>query len=184
MYLRHKIIFWMAIGASLATGISGLAAGRLIIAIPYAFLNPLLLWIIPSFFKTPEIKNRLEILGSIILLTSIPGSVYFHPRGIQYDVIDHFLSGFLGFIMLATILSLKLKNKKSIFMLSFIGMAVGGLGFEGFQKLSDLILGTKLFFDAAQPIAVDFAIDIIMDIVGAAVGFFYAAKIDHFFKIV
>lgn len=171
--LRHSPIFWVAISVSLITGIYGVITARGVVAIPYAFINPLVLFLITSWKKFEPIKRHLEVLGGLIVFLNIPGSVYLHGLGIQYDIVLHFFVSFVSLQAVYLILPLLLNNPKIPRTTAAIVTVVGGLAFEGIQKLSDLLFGTNLFFDVAQSSRMDFVIDVLTNILGTTVGVVY-----------
>ena len=67
-------------------------------------------------------------------------------------------------------------SKKILLLTAFIVIAIGGVAFEGFQKLTDVIFGTHLFFDVVQPIGEDFKTDLLMNLIGAVAGFLYLKR--------
>lgn len=170
---KHSPIFWIALAASLITGIYGFTAGMGTIAIPYILLNPLVFFWITSWEKFAPIKRSLEVLGALIIFLNIPGSVYLHQLGIQYDIILHFFVSFVIFQVAYLILPILLNDPRMPRTTAAYITIIGGLAFEGAQKLSDTLFGTQLFFDVAQPITLDFALDILTDILGTVVGVIY-----------
>lgn len=187
-------LFIFALIASFITGIYGLAIGDLAIGIPYLLIDPAILIAFGSLRKIKSVakitsvewQNTIRILGSAILLLNIPGSVYLHSTGLQYDVILHFLSMLLVYIGVVLIYPVifyhftnRLPGHEHHIIAAFIISIVIGFAAEGFQKLIDVIFGTHLFSDVSQPIVVDFLIDILMDVLGAIVGVFYILRHQH-----
>lgn len=171
--LRHRPIFWVAIAASLITGFYGLVTEQMVLFIPYGIINPLLLILVTSLSWLKPIKKDLDIIGALIIFLNIPGSVYLHKIGIQYDIFLHFFVSFLAFWSVYLILNLIVKPKKFARLIAVLITIFGGLAFEGVQKLSDVLFHTQLFFDVVQPIELDFMLDLIMDVLGAVMGAVY-----------
>ncbi len=159
-----------AVLLSLLTGFYGWLTNQPAIAVPYGIINPLILLAISWLAQKTSHRQSVETLAAAILLINIPGSVYLHKIGIQYDVPLHFLVSFWSFEILALFLKDFFPNSRFVYSTAFALIIVGGLGFEGLQKSSDLIFNTQLFFDAAQPISLDFTVDLIMDTLGGLAG--------------
>lgn len=167
MFPKRKLIFWLAIVISIIVGLYGLLTNRMVIFIPYAVINPILFAAITSLKIFENIRGKLERLGAVIIFINIPGSLYLHDLGIQYDVPLHFAVGFIIFSALNYMMPLLLNNQSWNPVANVFLVIIAGLIFEGIQKSSDTLFGTKLFFDASQPIGLDFAIDITMNTLGA-----------------
>ena len=167
---RHSPIFWVALFSSLATGIYGFITNQEVLAIPYTFINPSLLFLITSLKKFESVKRRLEILAALVIFLNIPGSVYLHRIGFQYDIILHFFVSFAAFQTAYLILPLLLKKPYVPRTTAALITIAGGFIFEGVQKLSDTLFSTALFFDIAQSTQLDFIIDILVNILGVLVG--------------
>lgn len=166
--MRHSKVFWVALISCLITGIIGLAEKRPVIYISYLLIDPILFYSLTSLKILRPVRKRAEKIGALILFLNIPGSLYLHNLGIQYDVPLHFFIGMLGLQAAALILPFISKIKFS--KLAMIGMVfLGGLIFEGVQNLSDILFGTNLATDMTQSKPFDFLIDILMNTLGAAV---------------
>lgn len=184
-------LFPLTIILSVAGGIFGLITNQMVIFISYALINPAVMIAFASLRKIKFVENitlpswqeKIKSLGAITVLIDLPGSLYLHRIGIQYDIPLHIANSFLVFLAFALIYpvifySIKnaLPSKKTILLTAIISIAIGGLAFEGFQKLTDIIFGTHLFFDAVQPISEDFKTDLLMDLIGTAAGFLYIKR--------
>ncbi len=182
------IIFLLAI-SSITAIISLIIEGDMtIVFYSYGIVVPLLI-LVPNlvyrFHKaTSNILGRkgiwfINLFMLTILLVNIPGSLYFHSAGIQYDRIIHFSAGLLIFllvVMLRVLLlskSKRLRAKTQILTTSFIGVFVALFVWEGYQYSIDQIFGSKLFFDAAQSIYVDVTEDILYGLGGMIIALVY-----------
>ncbi|MEK7590107.1 MAG: hypothetical protein AAB454_00140 [Patescibacteria group bacterium] len=188
--MLHKL-FPLTIILSVAGGIFGLITNQMVIFIPYALINPSLMIAFASLRKIKFIENitlpswqeKIKLLGIITVLINLPGSLYLHRIGIQYDIPLHIANSFLVFLAFALIYPIifyatkqRIPSKKTILLTAIIAIAIGGLAFEGFQKLTDIIFGTHLFFDAVQSISEDFKTDLLMDLIGTAAGYLYIKR--------
>jgi len=161
---------------------------KTIVFYSYGFVVPLLI-LIPNLayrFHTPT-KNIFGKKGMLfvnlfmlsMLLINIPGSLYFHPEGIQYDRVIHFsvaLLVLLLVVMLRILLlekSARLQAKVQILTTSFIGVFAALFVWEGYQYSVDQIFGSKLFFDATQNIYVDVTEDILYGLAGMLIALLY-----------
>lgn len=161
----------------------------------YAFIVPLIVLVPHVLYATSRrFSERISdgwllwidrlVFGVIII--NIPGSIYFHEAGIQYDRFIHF-GGAFGVFLISIFLFIAFRHSfanKSInigrilgilFFVLFIGLFL----WEGFQFKLDQLLGTRLFFDTAQSIEVDFWEDILFGLLGLITALFYA---NHSFK--
>jgi len=172
--MKHSVIFWIAIGISLLTGFYGLLSGQLVLFVPYALINPVILFAVSALFKDRHYKYTIELLSSLILFINVPGSVYFHSLGIQYDIPLHLFASFFAFEILAVALFTKIKSRKALLITAFVLVVIGGILFEGVQKTSDILFGTKLFFDEVQYITTDIIVDLSMNTTGALLGLILA----------
>lgn len=172
MIRSYHPLFWFAFIVSFAVGIYGVLAGKAVIFVPYLFINPWLLLFAGQIIRSSPQRQRGEIAAALILLLNAPGSVILHELGIQYDIFLHFSVGLLSFEFIRLFLIQKTKSEKTAAAAAFFLVLIGGIGFEGIQKLSDVLFGTKLFFDVAQPIQVDVLLDVTMNISGAGLGWF------------
>lgn len=183
--------FLLTIILSVTGGIFGLITNQMVIFISYAIINPAAMIAFASLRKIKFVENitlpswqeKIKSLGAITILINLPGSLYLHRIGIQYDIPLHIASSFLVFLaftLIYPIIFYSVKNalpsKKTILLTAVIAIAVGGLAFEGFQKLTDIVFGTHLFFDTVQPISEDFKTDLLMDLIGTAAGFLYIKR--------
>jgi len=146
---------------------------RGVVWISYGFINPLLL-LLPRiiYYRWSWIRERasvvlvkrVELLGTLILAVSVPGSLFFHDIGVQYDRFIHFSTGILLIFMASLSASIfyknHLDNKKHILKWSGMAVFVGFFLFEFFQFSTDKIFGTHLFFDLKQKITIDVTEDI------------------------
>ena len=184
-------LFTLTIILSVVGGIFGLITNQMVIFIPYAIINPALMIAFASLRKIKFIQNitlpswqeKIKLLGIITIIINLPGSIYLHRMGVQYDIPLHIMSSFLVFLAFSLIYPItfylikrRMPSKKILLLTAFIVIAIGGLAFEGFQKLTDMIFGTHLFFDVVQPIGEDFKTDLLMDLIGAAAGFLYLKR--------
>lgn len=184
-------LFSLTIILSVTGGIFGLITNQMVIFIPYALINPAVMIAFASLRKMKFVENitlpswqeKIKTLSVITVLINLPGSLYLHRIGIQYDIPLHIAAAFLVFLAFALIYPIifysvknALPSKKTILLTAIISIAIGGLAFEGFQKLTDIVFGTHLFFDAVQPISEDFKTDLLMDLIGTAAGFLYIKR--------
>ena len=184
-------LFTLTIILSVAGGIFGLITNQMVIFIPYAIINPALMIAFASLRKIKFVENitlpswqeKVKLLSIITIVINLPGSIYLHRMGVQYDIPLHIMSAFLVFLAFSLIYPItfylikrRMPSKKILLLTAFIVIAIGGLAFEGFQKLTDMIFGTHLFFDVVQPIGEDFKTDLLMDLIGAAAGFLYLKR--------
>jgi hypothetical protein len=92
-----------------------------------------------------------------------------------YDIMMHFLGGFLIALIILLIISrfkIIIFNPKLIFILMMGGVLIVGLGWELFEIFFELI--------NIKTDKLDTIIDIVMDLLGAVAAFFYSRK--RFFK--
>lgn len=159
----------------------GYVKGDPAIWIPYAFINPAIFFLSRGVYEAfPNVRRRvtkewvgnLERLGVGLFLINIPGSLYLHGLGIQYDRFLHFTAAAFGFLIAFLVLSplfTRLPDKKDMpkaltisGLVTFVGLFV----WEGIQFSSDRLFGTLLFHDAVQPIALDVTEDILFGFAG------------------
>lgn len=185
------MFFWLSIVISLLTGLYGLYTNQLAIFFPYTFLNPAILILTSQSAHLKTIKNfisrswqpHIETIGALLVLFNIPGSIFLHKAGIQYDMALHAIGYWLLYIALVVLyptayyaVTQKQLSLKHVHIASFLIAAATGFIHEGVQKLSDVIFGTNLFFDVKQSIKADFWTDIIMDVIGVLLGMLYVYK--------
>ncbi len=183
----------LAILLSWTAAVIGFLQGDPAIWIPYAVINPLIFFLPRTVFSlAPSVRarltqdwlNNMERVGIGILLINIPGSLYLHGLGIQYDRFLHLSAAFLGFYVAFLILSpifTKLPNKKDkakALIISSLVTFIGLFVWEGVQFSSDKLFGTLLFHDIVQPIQRDFTEDIIFGFIGLvlALALFHYSK--------
>ncbi len=176
-----------------SAAVIGYLKGDPSIWIPYAFINPLIFFsprivftFIPSVQKrlSNHWLNNIERIGLGILLVNIPGSLYLHDLGIQYDRILHlsvaYLVFYVVFLVLSPIFTKLPDNIDKIKALSIAGFvtSAGLFAWEGMQFSSDKLFGTHLFFDVVQPIARDVTEDILFGLAGTllAISLFHLSK--------
>lgn len=184
-------LFTLTIILSVVGGIFGLITNQMVIFIPYAIINPALMIAFASLRKIKFVENitlpswqeKVKLLSIITIVINLPGSIYLHRMGIQYDIPLHIMSSFLMFLIFSLIYPIifylikrQMPSKKILLLTAFIVIVIGGLAFEGFQKLTDVIFGTHLFFDVVQPIGEDFKTDLLMNLIGAVAGFLYLKR--------
>lgn len=149
----------------------------------YGFVNPLLIlfpriiyyrWSWIRERTTVALIKRIEFLGALIIIVSVPGSLFFHDLGVQYDRFIHFSTGILLVFMASVIASAFYENhsdnKKHILKWSGIAVFIGFFLFELFQSYMDMIFGTHLFFDLKQDIVIDVTEDILFATFGLVLG--------------
>ncbi|GMQ95160.1 MAG: hypothetical protein BMS9Abin13_272 [Patescibacteria group bacterium] len=157
----------------------------------YAFVVPLII-LIPHAARAVnrELQERtterwllwMDRIVFGIVAINIPGSIYLHDAGIQYDRFVHFGGAFLLFFMLV-LLYLSFYGEKTggkkqritALVLSFFLLFVGLFLWEVYQYTVDQIFGTQLFFDVAQSIQVDFWEDIFFGLLGISTALFYTS---------
>ena len=159
---------------------------RGIVWIAYGILNPLIL-LLPRviYYRWREIRKRatidmvkrVELLGALAIALNIPGSLFFHDMGVQYDRVIHFstvaLYVLMAFIIVSLFFEKPLDNKKNVLKWSGIAVFLGLFLFELFQFMLDIMFGTHLFFDLKQSITVDILEDILFGTAGLALGLLY-----------
>lgn len=156
---------------------------RGVVWIMYGFVNPLLIlfpriiyyrWSWIRERTTVALIKRIEFLGALIIIVSVPGSLFFHDVGVQYDRFIHFSTGILLVFMASVIASAFYENhsdnKKHILKWSGIAVFIGFFLFELFQSYMDMIFGTHLFFDLKQDIVIDVTEDILFATFGLVLG--------------
>lgn len=149
--------------------------------VAYGFLNPVLFLLprityelLPSVRKrlTAEWLKNIERVGLGVLLVNIPGSIYLHDLGIQYDRFLHFSAAFLvffgAFLLLSPVFTkLPEKSEKNkALAISSVATFIGLFGMELIQWSSDQLFGTRLFFDVTQRIQQDVTEDILFGFAG------------------
>lgn len=158
---------------------------RGVVWIIYGIVNPLLL-LSPRiiYYRWSRIRKRItialikriELLGALMIAVGIPGSLFFHDVGVQYDRFIHFSNGILLVFMASMIASTFYEshsdNKKHILKWSGIAVFIGFFLFELFQSYMDMIFGTHLFFDLKQDIVIDVTEDILFATFGLILGLF------------
>ena len=156
---------------------------RGVVWIIYGFVNPLLL-LLPrvAYYHWGQIMKRttvalikrIELFGALIIVVSVPGSLFLHDMGVQYDRFIHFSTGILLVYMASLIASAFYEshsdNKKHILKWSGIAVFIGFFLFELFQSYVDMIFGTHLFFDLKQDIVIDVTEDILFATFGLVLG--------------
>lgn len=156
---------------------------RAIVWVVYGIINPLIL-LLPRviYHHWREIRERvaintiksMEFFGTLIIAVNIPGSLFFHDIGVQYDRVIHFFTGVLIVLIASLIIALfyksPLDNKKHILKWSGMAVFLGLFLFELLQFTLDKTFGTHLFFDFKQSITVDFLEDILFGTAGLALG--------------
>lgn len=125
------------------------------------------------FFKKPLLK---EIFGLSILVAGLHYmalKLFLYWTTPWFDIVMHFLGGFLiGIIILCILINFIgvafLNNKKVLFILTLSGVLVVGLGWE----LWEIFLGwTDVLEDQFDTI-----LDVVMDSIGAFLAFIYSKK--------
>lgn len=156
---------------------------RGIVWVAYGIINPLIL-LLPRviYYHWREIRESIaidtiksvELFGTFIMAVNIPGSLFFHDIGVQYDRVIHFFTGVLIVLIASLIVALfyksPLDNKKHILKWSGMAVFLGLFLFELLQFTIDKTFGTHLFFDFKQSITVDFMEDILFGIGGLVLG--------------
>lgn len=175
MYLLAILLCWTA-------AVIGYRLEDPAIWVAYGFINPIIFFLPRAAYcfveavrkrVSPKWLWNIERLGVGVLLLNIPGSIYLHGLGIQYDRFLHFGAAFLFFFITMLALTLvqrfRRMTKKKRLGVTFLVTFVGLFAWEGIQFTSDRLFGTHLFFDAVQPIALDVSEDIIFGLVGILV---------------
>jgi hypothetical protein len=156
---------------------------RGIVWIAYGILNPLIL-LLPRvvYYRWRGIRERatigmvkrIELFGALVIALNVPGSLFFHDMGVQYDRVIHFSTVILYVLMASLIVSLFYEkpsdNKKHILKWSGIAVFLGLFLFELFQFTLDTVFETHLFFDLKQSITVDILEDILFGTAGLVSG--------------
>lgn len=161
----------------------------------YAFVVPLIV-LVPHVLYVANRRFRERISESWlswidrfmfgVIIVNIPGSIYLHDAGIQYDRFIHFGSAFGSFLLFVFLFIAFCHSFTNISIragrilgISFFALFIGLFLWEGFQFKLDQLIGTRLFFDEAQSIDVDFWEDILFGLLGLVAALFYA---NHSFK--
>lgn len=162
-----------------------LNGNELVILIPYGILIPMAIFI-PRLLQ-PLIRKYYQLsrgwlsltekLIFYLVLINIPGSIFFHRIGVQYDRFIHLSAGVLCTLILFLILLplLKIHEFKKLHILSILFILAMSSNFlwEMWQLTSDGVFGTQLFFDLAQSIQQDFSEDVSFAAIGIIISMFY-----------
>ncbi len=157
-----------------------------LIAFSFVVLAPVLVNL-PGiiYFKTHWLKEKysLNLLkfyewGALtILVLSGSGSIYLWYLPIQFDCFVHFVETFLAALMVVVALSIWKERKGEGWLpaaeasshIVLIGIIISLL-WELYQFTGDLVLGTKMFYDAYQTALLDSLTDVLSGIVGTLLG--------------
>ncbi len=182
---------------------AGAAVGLLLRAEPvvfvaYGIVNPGLIIAFSQMIRHPKLKPYYSDAWKkianqwlvIILLLNIPGSVYLHSLGIQYDRFLHYTAAFAALIAIliffSPIMALRFGtrhlNMWSMLRFAIVATFVGLFLWEGLQWSIDQVFGTQLFHDAVQPITQDATEDVLFGFLGMLTASFYVAKSKRFWK--
>jgi len=164
--------------------------GRMTIVVnSYGFVVPVLV-LLPHIACTVSDKvatyiskewlRRFDWYAFFIIAINIPGSIYFHDLGIQYDRFIHFGSVFFGtllvliFYLLIQIQIRKRHTLKSYTLLFSLVFVFAGLFlWEAYQYTIDAVFGSKIFYDASQSIVLDVKEDILFGLAGLILAIAY-----------
>ncbi|MEK9179797.1 MAG: hypothetical protein AAB897_00055 [Patescibacteria group bacterium] len=166
--------------------------GKSIVFIPYGIVIPLVL-LVPRIllFWSPRFREgtgvdwlkKVERLIFLILFLNVPGSLYLHDIGLQYDRFLHLVVGFLSALLLFHFVAPAEKlfaphmRKITTLELAFTILFVGLFFIEGVELFTDYSFGTnEIFGDVAQPLFVDFWEDIMFGFTGIVLGTIYAGR--------
>lgn len=165
--------------------------GRLtIVSRSYGFIVPIFILLphVARFFSG-SLKKYLNTqwlrlfdwYAFFIIAINIPGSIYFHKIGVQYDRFIHFgsaLFAFLVFLLFLITFQVRIRKKRAkrgaLLLFSFVVLFLSLFLWEGYQYTVDGVFGSKLFYDVAQDISVDVWEDILFGLVGLIFGVMYA----------
>jgi hypothetical protein len=123
-----------------------------------------------------KITQEIILLGIVVAFLhkiALSWSLYWSVW--WYDIMMHFLGGFLiALIVLLIIARFKIiiLNPNLIFLLMIGGVSIVGLGWELFEVFFELI--------DIKTSKLDTILDLVMDVLGAVAAFFYSKK--RFFK--
>ena len=143
---------------------------------------PLLLFKIKTIHKkyNDNLKQILKALTSIILYLNALGTAFLFETPLEYDQFVHFLTltclSFIAFILYRMVLVDFFKKGSPrlslTFIILFIVLLLGGMLFEVYQYLTDLLFKSHMFFDKDQLIDNDVLTDIRANILGSIFGLF------------
>lgn len=118
----------------------------------------------------PETLDLLEIFAIAIFIINSFGAIYAFKNIPNYDSAAHILNSAIACFLLLILFfrkNGKYQDKAIAIVSSFLIIVVSGVLWEGYQKSSDILFGTHMFFDPRQPIRLDAATDIFFNMVGA-----------------
>ena len=150
---------------------------------PLFLTTPLLLFKLKIVYEnyTEDLKYILKALTSFILYLNGLGTAFLFDAPFEYDQFVHFLTFTclsLIFFILYRIIMVDFLEKKPLlkmsltFIVLFIILLLGGMLFEIYQYLTDLLFKSHMFFDKDQLIDVDVLTDIRANILGSIFGLF------------
>lgn len=165
--------------------------GKTVVFIPYAIVVPIVL-LLPRFLwrVLPSLRRSwdgawlasVQRVNLALVAFNIPGSLWLHAMGIQYDRFLHFAVG-IATVFLLSLLALGFEQmflgrvlKKDILIWSGAFMLIGVFLWELLQFTIDRASGSRLFYDVAQDIRADFIEDIAFGLLGSLVGLWWVHR--------
>lgn len=140
--------------------------GPILLLIPQWIINKRQL---QEKFK-PAAFDFLEMSAIVIFAINSFGAIFAFKKISDYDTAAHILnSAIIYFVFLILLFRRNGKYSDKAITVIFLFLAITSLGilWEVYQKYSDVLLGTHMFFDPGQPINVDVAIDTFSNMIGA-----------------
>ena len=144
----------------------------------FFIFGPILLlipqWIINKHQLREKFKPAafylLEISAIAIFVINSFGAIFAFKKISNYDSVAHILnSAIVYFVFLILLFRRNGKYLDKAITVVFLFLAITSLGilWEAYQKYSDVLLGTHMFFDSSQPIKADVAVDTFSNMIGA-----------------
>jgi|GEM_PF-4889720 len=183
IFYLNAFLFSISIGVLYSYFIKNDVVGSFIYILvdPILLTAPLLLFKLKIVYEsyTEDLKYGLKALTSLILYINGLGTAFLFDAPFEYDQFVHFLTftclSFIVFILYRIIMVDFLKKGSSLrmnlsFIVLFIILLLGGMLFEVYQYLTDLLFKSYMFFDKDQIIDNDVLTDIRANILGSAFG--------------
>ncbi|MBI4691853.1 MAG: hypothetical protein HY773_00165 [Candidatus Terrybacteria bacterium] len=145
-----------------------------------------LLIILPKIIFRPADEKKKEALIKLQFYTAVAlvlnglgglGFFQFYRYGLPYDKIVHFIVSLMATIGLTQFICAwwNWEFKKAITAVIILIMA-GGVGWEGFEFLTDFVFKTKTFGIYGEYVNKDTIMDIILNVLGIIAGFIILLK--------
>lgn len=183
IFYLNAFLFSISIGVLYSYFIKNDVVGSFIYILvdPILLTAPLLLFKLKIVYEsyTEDLKYGLKALTSLILYINGLGTAFLFDAPFEYDQFVHFLTftclSFIVFILYRIIMVDFLKKGSSLrmnlsFIVLFIILLLGGMLFEVYQYLTDLLFKSYMFFDKDQIINNNILTDIRANILGSAFG--------------